>query len=171
MRITRREFSKLGAGWLAALPGLASFLGQPLWARGPGEQTAGPGHDSNPLFLNAPDLKWQPMFPEWKAGSPEIVILHVDPVTHATHLMIRNPVKIQVPRHWHSANETHTVLRGRMVFECDGQRKEQGPGAFNYIPRKMIHQAWLPDDGQVFITVDGAWDVNWVEGPPQPPQS
>ena len=31
-------------------------------------------------------------------------------------------------------------------------------------PKKMVHQAWLPDDGLVFITVDGAWDINWVDG-------
>ncbi len=170
MEITRREFSQLGATSLAGFCGLASFFSAPLGARGSAEQT-GPGHDPNPLFLNAPDLKWQAMFPEWTAGSPEIVILHVDPITQATHLMIRNPVRIHVPHHWHSANETHTVLRGVLVFECDGKRQEAGPGAFNYIPSKMIHQAWLPDDGLVFITVDGAWDVNWVEGPPQPPTS
>jgi len=45
-----------------------------------------------------------------------------------------------------------------------------GPSSFNYIPSKMIHQAWLPDDGLVFITVDSAWDINWVDGPPAPPK-
>jgi hypothetical protein len=30
----------------------------------------------------------------------------------------------------------------------------------------MVHEAWLPAGALVFITVDGAWDVNWVEGPP-----
>lgn len=77
---------------------------------------------------------------------------------------------MHVPRHWHSANETHTILRGRMVFECEGKREELGPGSFNYIPSKMVHQAWLPDDGLVLITVDAAWDLNWVDGPPPPPK-
>jgi len=37
----------------------------------------------------------------------------------------------------------------------------------------MIHQAWTKADEDVllFITVDGAWDVNWVDGPPRPPQT
>ncbi len=115
------------------------------------------------------DLKWEKILPAFGDDSPEIAILRVDPKTQATQLLIRNPKKIHVTRHWHSANETHTILRGNMVFECDGKREELGPGSFNYIPKKMIHQAWLPDDGLVFITVDAAWDINWVDGPPQPP--
>ncbi|MGH8611901.1 MAG: hypothetical protein ACREYF_07610, partial [Gammaproteobacteria bacterium] len=43
-------------------------------------------------------------------------------------------------------------------------------GSFNYIPARMVHQAWLtPGEGgyhTVLITVDGPWDVHWVAGPP-----
>ena len=115
------------------------------------------------------DLKWEKILPAFGDDSPEIAILRVDPKTQATQLLIRNPKKIHVTRHWHSANETHKILRGNMVFECDGKREELGPGSFNYIPKEMVHQAWLPDDGLVFMTVDAAWDINWVDGPPQPP--
>jgi hypothetical protein len=50
----------------------------------------------------------------------------------------------------------------------DGSRDELGSGSFNYIPRRMVHQAWTkPDEGALlFITVDGKWDINWVDGPP-----
>ena len=116
------------------------------------------------------DAKWEKILPDFGDDSPEIAILRVDPKTQATQLLIRNHKAIHVTRHWHSANETHTVLRGTIVFECDGKRDTLAPSSFNYIPRKMIHQAWLPDDSMVFITVDGAWDVNWVDGPPQPPK-
>src|SRR6185436_13524295 len=73
---------------------------------------------------------------------------------------------IHVRKHWPTANETHTVIAGRAIFECDGQRVELGPGAFNFMPARMVHEAWLPADSLTFITVDRAWDVNWVEGPP-----
>jgi hypothetical protein len=36
---------------------------------------------------------------------------------------------------------------------------------FNYIPAKMHHQAWDSNDALVFITVDSAWDITWVNGP------
>jgi hypothetical protein len=50
-------------------------------------------------------------------------------------------------------------------MECEGQRAELGPGSFNYMPSKMVHQAWTKaDEGTLlFITVDGAWDVNFVD--------
>ena len=116
------------------------------------------------------DVKWEKIFPDFGDESPEIAILRVDPQTQATHLLIRSPKAFYVPRHWHSANETHTVLSGTFIFECEGKRDTLGPGSFNYIPSKMIHQAWTPAQGLLFITVDSAWDINWVDGPPQPPQ-
>jgi len=112
------------------------------------------------------DLKWQTMVPELGADSPQISILRVDPRTQATQLLIRMPKQMHVPMHWHSANETHTVIKGTMVFEHEGQRHELGPGGFNHLPARMHHQAWCSDDALVFITVDSGWDVNWVSGPP-----
>ncbi len=112
------------------------------------------------------DAQWQAIVPELGADSPQISILRVDPVTQATQLLIRVPKQIHVPMHWHSANETHTVIRGNWTFEHEGTRHQLGSGGFNYIPAKMRHQAWASDDALVFITIDSAWDVNWVIGPP-----
>ena len=112
------------------------------------------------------DLQWQPIVPELGADSPQVAILRVDEKTRATQLLIRMPKRMHVPMHWHSANETHTVIKGTMVFEHDGQRHELGPGGFNYVPARTPHQAWSSDDALVFITVDSGWDVNWINGPP-----
>ena len=106
------------------------------------------------------------MVPDLGADSPQISILRVDPRTQATQLLIRMPKQMHVPMHWHSANETHTVIKGTMVFEHDGQRHELGPGGFNYLPARTHHQAWASDDALVFITVDSGWDVNWVSRSP-----
>jgi len=119
-----------------------------------------------PLFTNYADLKWDKILPDLGENSPEISILHVDPKSKATKLMIRSPKGIHVRKHWHSANETHTMILGTAVFACEGKRLEQGPGSFNYMPAKMVHEAWLSAGSLTFITVDGAWDVNWIEGPP-----
>lgn len=112
------------------------------------------------------DVKWETMLPELGNESPQISILRVDPKTNATQLLVRTPKKLHVPFHWHTANETHTMILGTAVFEHDGKREELGPGGFNYIPAKMQHQAWTSEGSVVFITVDGAWDVNWVGNPP-----
>ena len=125
-----------------------------------------PADTPQALFRNYQDFKWNRILPDLGENSPEICILAVDPKTQATKLMIRAPKGIHVRKHWHSANETHTVILGIQVFGCEGKRVEQGPGSFNSLPAKMVHEAWLPAGSLVFITVDGAWDVNWVEGPP-----
>jgi quercetin dioxygenase-like cupin family protein len=138
---------------------------------GRGQQSKEPAHGEKAdmpeaVFKNYADLKWEKILPDLGESSPEICILHVDPKTKATKLLIRTPKGIHVRKHWHSANETHTVILGTQVFACEGKRIEQPPGSFNYLPAKMVHEAWLPAGSLVFITVDGAWDVNWVEGVP-----
>ncbi|MBI4500476.1 MAG: cupin domain-containing protein [Gemmatimonadetes bacterium] len=121
-----------------------------------------------PMFVKYGAVSWQRIFPDLGVRSPEISILRVDSASHATQLMIRVPRDFYVPKHWHGANETHTIVSGTFVMDSAGQRLELGPGSFNFMPAKMVHDAWTkPNDGAVlFITVDGPWDVNFVEGPP-----
>jgi len=121
------------------------------------------------LIINLNDLKWIRMFPELGDKSSEISILHEDPKTHATQLLIRVPKDFHVPMHWHSANETHTLIQGTFVMECEGKRVALNAGGFNYMPARMRHEAWTtPAQGALlFITVDSAWDINWVNGTPR----
>ncbi len=119
-----------------------------------------------PEFKKLSEIKWDKILPDLGENSPEISILHVDPTTHATQLLIRTPKAIHVRKHWHTANESHTMIIGTARFECEGIKAEIGPGGFNYMPAKMVHEAWLPANSLTFISVDSAWDINWVEGPP-----
>jgi len=122
------------------------------------------------IYLKFPDITWDKIVPELGDRSPEIAILHVDPSTQATKLMIRVPKDFHLPKHWHTANETHTIVSGTFIMQHEGgQREELGPGSFNYVPSKAVHQAWTKPEQRtlLFITVDGAWDVNWADGPPQ----
>ena len=67
---------------------------------------------SQAMSVRYEDLMWQMMVPELGNDSPQISILRVDPKTNATQLLIRTPKKMHVPIHWHSANETHTMIQG-----------------------------------------------------------
>ena len=118
------------------------------------------------IFKNVSDLKWDKILPDLGENSPEICFLRVDPKTHATSLLIRTSKAIHIRKHWHTANESHTMISGKAILACEGKRAELSPGGFNYMPAKMVHEAWLPANSLTFITVDGPWDVNWVEGPP-----
>src|SRR5258707_12736041 len=74
----------------------------------PAKPDHGPMGNSNPaVFSNFQDLKWQRILPDLGESSPEICVLHVDPKTQATKLMIRAPKAIHIRKHWHSSNETH----------------------------------------------------------------
>ena len=150
--------------WTVSLLVVFAFPAQSSMQHHPaGASQAGATH-----AMSAPygDLQWQPIVPELGADGPQVSILRVDAKTHATQLLIRMPKQMHVPMHWHGANETHTVIKGTMVFEHEGKRHELGPGGFNYLPARMHHQAWCSDDALVFITVDSGWDINWVAGPP-----
>ena len=147
--------------WLAIVVATVAFT-----LSGRAENPPSSATSKTPEFKNLSDLKWDKILPDLRESSPEICILRIDPKTHATSLLIRTPKAIHVRKHWHSANETHTMIQGAGTFACDGKKVELSPGGFNFMPTKMVHEAWLPANSLTFITVDGAWDVNWLEGPP-----
>lgn len=129
-------------------------------------------HDTSLHHLNVKfkDMRWGKIVPELGERSSEITILRVDPKTQATQLLIRVPKNFHVPMHWHTANETHTIISGTFIMECDGKRDTLNTGSFNYTPATMQHQAWTTnkEGALLFITVDKAWDINWVGEPPKP---
>jgi mannose-6-phosphate isomerase-like protein (cupin superfamily) len=132
----------------------------------PAPESARDSSSNLPEFKNLADLKWDKILPDLGESSPEMCILHVDPKTHATSLLIRTTKAIHVRKHWHTANESHTMISGTAILACGGKRAELAQGGFNFMPAKMVHEAWLPANSLTFITVDGAWDLHWVEGPP-----
>lgn len=163
---TRRLFTAITLWSLTS--GIAVMPGA-LAAQGPGTSPSrSAAKAAAPAFVKYHAVRWERIFPKLGARSPEISILRVDPSSHATQLLLRVPRDFHVSKHWHSANETHTIVSGTFVMDSAGKRVELGPGSFNFMPAKMVHEAWTkPNEGTVlFITVDGAWDVNFVEGPP-----
>jgi len=159
--------NKLAIGQIA----LVTFAFVPaLAARSPASEPKAP-HKSTPeaaqpIFKNVADYEWKKILPDLGDDSPEISIVHVYPKTGATKLMIRTAKGIHIRKHWHSANETHTVIQGTVKFACEDMRTDLGPGSFNFMPAKMVHEAWLPAGSLTFITTDGPWDVHWAEGAP-----
>jgi hypothetical protein len=150
------------AGLLAVTPMSAPMTAQPS-----------PDASVPAVYTKYGDVKWEKLIPELGAQSAEIAILHVDPKSGATQLMIRCPKNYHAVKHWHTANETHYCVYGHFVMlDQDGKAADLGPGSFNYMPSKMLHEGWSKaDEGNLlFITVDGPWDIHFVDGPPTPQQ-
>jgi quercetin dioxygenase-like cupin family protein len=136
----------------------ALVLSAILWPVGAHAQN---GPNSMGKAVQPDEMKWESL-----EGGFEITILYTNPVTQATYLVIRGPGNQHVPRHWHSSNESITVLKGTFVVAHDGSedKTELKAGGFAYMPAKMIHEAWTGNAGATyFITVDGKWDVNFVK--------
>jgi quercetin dioxygenase-like cupin family protein len=136
----------------------ALVLSVAVWPAAAYSQTGGAAMGT---AIKTDDIKWEPL-----EGGFEISILYTNPKTEATYLVIRGPGNLHVPKHWHTSNETITVIKGSFVVAHDGSadKTELKPGGFAYMPAKMIHEAWTGDAGATyFITVDGKWDVNFVK--------
>ena len=66
-------------------------------------QTSAPAsHDgaAHAIYQKYQDMKWEKLLPKLGAGSAEITILHVDPESGATQLMIRSPIRHRHDPHY-----------------------------------------------------------------------
>src|ERR1022692_4382471 len=91
---------------------LVAVFGFALSTRGaePIESTPAESTANAPIFTNYSDIKWNKILPDLRENSPEICILHVDPNTQATELIIRTPKAIHIRKHSHTANEAHAII-------------------------------------------------------------
>lgn len=125
------------------------------------------------IYLKYEDYKWEKLIPELGDLSAEMTILHVNPKTGGTQLMIRCPKNYHAPKHWHTANETHYCVYGHFLMrDHDGKVADLSPGSYNYMPSKMIHEGWTnSEEGNLlYISLDGPWDINFIDGTPTPKQ-
>ena len=119
-----------------------------------------------PVSLRAEDIRWEKAFPELGADGPDLAVVHSDPKTQATQLLIRAPKPAVVPWHWHTPNEALTVIQGTFTVECEGKKVELGPGSFTYTPSRLIHRATLTEGCMIAISADGPFDIHWAGAPP-----
>lgn len=160
--------------WILAMQMMV--LSAPLAAESlnvPAAGTPSPGNSESAIYIKYDDLKWDKLIPELGDKSAEISIIHVNPKTGATQLMIRCPKNYHAPKHWHTANETHYDVYGHFIMrDQEGRVADLSPGSFNYMPSKMVHEGWskAEEGNLLFITVDGPWDINFIDGTPTPQQ-
>ncbi len=69
----------------------------------------------------------------------------------------------ELPEHSHQAEQLGIVIRGRLRFEIDGERRDLGPGGTWRITSMRPHRATAGPDGasviDVFTPVRDDWDV------------
>ncbi len=119
-----------------------------------------------PVTLRAEDIQWEKAFPDLGADGPDLAVVHVNPKTQATQLLLRATKQAVVPWHWHTANETITVMKGTFTVECEGKKIDLGPCSFTYTPSRLIHRATFTEGCMIAIGVDSPFDIHWAGAPP-----
>jgi quercetin dioxygenase-like cupin family protein len=146
------------------LVGLVSYSVLVIWPERPDAVHAAPISEVA-INVNPVQMQWQKMEPALGASSPERAVLHEHPGTHITQFMVKMPPNFKVPFHWHSANETHTVISGKLLVEEDDKKIILEAGGFNYTPAFVLHRTSTSEEGALlFVTVDDVYDQHI--GPP-----
>src|SRR5262245_49260985 len=121
-------------------------------------------------------VQWGPAPPILPAGA-QIAVLEGNPGEKGPVTMrLRFPANYNIPAHWHSMTERVTVLSGSfhvgMGDKLDRQTSQTlEPGGIVSLPSKMRHFAWTSAPTVVQISLEGPFDlfyVNPADNPQRP---
>ena len=119
------------------------------------------------VLVPADKVQWGPAPPALPAGA-EIAVLEGNPSEKGpVTLRLRFPANYTIPPHWHSMFERVTVLSGALHVGM-GDKLDRGasqklePGGFVSLPSKMHHFAWTATPTIVQISLDGPFDIFYV---------
>lgn len=88
-----------------------------------------------------------------------------DPAKGPAVVMMKFPKGITVPAHWHTSDETVTVVSGAATFgtgeTIDASKgTEVGPGSYAIIPGKSPHWVITKEDFVITVTLDKPADFH-----------
>ena len=132
-------------------------------------------HQSHHVLVKADAVKWAPAPPFLPAGA-ELAVLEGDPhAKGAVTLRLKFPANYDIPAHWHSMTERVTVLSGALNVGMGGKLDRKAsqrldPGGFVSLPGKMNHFAWTTTPTIVQITLEGPFDIFYVNPADDPQQ-
>jgi hypothetical protein len=129
---------------------------------------------STHVLVPADKVQWGPAPPQLPAGA-QISVLEGNPAAKgAVTLRLKFPADYSVPPHWHSMAERVTVLSGSLHVGMGDTLDRQAsqtlqPGGFVSLPSKMHHFAWTTTPTVVQISLEGPFDIFYVN-PADDPQ-
>jgi hypothetical protein len=119
-------------------------------------------------------VQWGPAPPQLPAGA-QVSVLEGNPAEKgAVTLRLKFPADYKIPPHWHSMAERVTVLSGALHVGMGDRLVRQAsqtlePGGFVSLPAKMHHFAWTATPTVVQISLEGPFDIFYVN-PADDPQ-
>jgi hypothetical protein len=128
---------------------------------------------STHVVVPADKVQWTPAPPALPAGA-QISVLEGNPSEKGpVTLRLKFPASYQIPAHWHSMTERVTVLSGALHVGMGDKLDRQAsltlePGGFASLPGMMRHFAWTATPTVVQISLDGPFDIFYVDTAPEP---
>jgi hypothetical protein len=122
---------------------------------------------STHVLVPADKVEWGPAAPQLPAGA-QVSVLEGNPAERgAVTLRLKFPADYSIPPHWHSMAERVTVLSGALHVGMGDTLNRQAsqtlePGGFVSLPAKMHHFAWTATPTVVQITLEGPFDIFYV---------
>jgi hypothetical protein len=155
---------------------ITRFRGVPLAIIALGlTMTAAPAAAQSPhVVIPADKVQWGPAPPQLPAGA-QVSVLEGNPAEKgAVTLRLKFPADYSIPPHWHSMAERVTVLAGALHVGMGDRLDRRAsqtlePGGFVSLPAKMHHFAWTATPTVVQITLEGPFDMFYVN-PADDPQ-
>ena len=119
------------------------------------------------VLVPADKVQWGQAPPALPAGA-EIAVLEGNPGARGdVTLRLKMPANYDIPPHWHSMTERVTVLSGALLVGMGDTLDRQhstalAPGGFVSLPSKMHHYAFTRTPTVVQITLQGPFDIFYV---------
>jgi hypothetical protein len=127
------------------------------------------------VLVPADKVQWGPAPPHLPAGAQAAVLEGNPKQKGPVTLRLKFPANYSIPAHWHSMAERVTVLSGAlhvgMGDKLDRKASETlEAGGFVSLPAKMNHFAWTASPAVVQISLEGPFDIFYVN-PADHPQA
>jgi hypothetical protein len=125
------------------------------------------------VLVPADAVQWAPAPPVLPPGA-QISVLEGNPSERGTVTMrLKFPANYDVPPHWHSMTERVTVLSGALHVGMGDKLDRAGsttlkPGGFVSLPGMMHHYAWTESPTVVQISLEGPFDIHYVNAADDP---
>ena len=119
------------------------------------------------VIVPADKVQWGPAPPHLPAGA-QVAVLEGNPSEKGPVTMrLRFPANYDIPAHWHSMTERVTVLSGALHVGMGDKLDRKAsqtlePGGFVSLPAKMNHFAWAATPTVVQISLEGPFDIVYV---------
>jgi hypothetical protein len=145
---------------------LASFLFASI-------MVAAPAFAQSHVLVPADKVHWAPAPPALPPGA-EISVLEGNPAAAGpVTLRLKFPANYNIPAHWHSMTERVTVLSGALHVGMGDKLDRKAsqtlePGGFVSLPAKMHHFAWTASPTVVQISLEGPFDIFYVNAADDP---